>query len=435
MDRRHFIKSAAVLTATGSMLGTERALCAPATKDAAPCTASGAAMKNILNAHPSMHYRPMGRTGVAVSALGFGMLRLPLQEDRKTVDEASAIAMVRYAIEQGLNYVDTAHVYLDGQSEQVVGKALQQGYRERVYLTSKAPWWIMEQPQDFERLFDISRKRLQTDVIDFYHIHFVCSKGWDAKIVPFRLIEKIETLKQAGKIRFSGFSFHDSSIMFKRAVDANPDWNFCLIQQNYLDTEHEAGIIGLKYAAARGLGISVMEPLRNGFLAAPPQEVQAVFAAAADKRSPVEWALDYLWHMPEVSVVVSGMSSLEQVRENLACAGRSSAGMLSADAVATLGRAVKRYREYAGVVPCTGCYHCLPCPQNVAIGYILALVYNQYKASGNLSRARQLYAYMPAALRGLKASACDGCGLCVARCPQGINIPQVLQKVRDELET
>lgn len=427
MDRRHFIKSAAVLTAAGSMLGTNSpALCAAASVNAVPSS-------DILNAHPAMRYRPMGRTGVAVSALGFGMLRLPMLQDGKTVDEKAGIDMVRYAIEQGLNYVDTAHVYLGGQSEQVVGKALQKGYRERVYLTSKSPWWIMEKPQDFERIFDLSRKRLHTDVIDFYHIHFVCSKGWDAKIVPFRLIEKIEKLKQQGKIRFSGFSFHDSSMMFKKAVDANPDWNFCLIQQNYLDTEHEAGIIGLKYAAARGLGVSVMEPLRNGFLAAPPQEVQAIFAAAG-QRSPVEWALDYLWNMPEVSVVVSGMSNLGQVQDNIAYAGRSCAGMLSADAMETLGRAAKRYRHYDGVVPCTGCYHCLPCPKNVAIGYILALVYNQYKANGNLTRARQLYTYMPADLRGLKASACDGCGLCVSRCPQGINIPQVLQKVRDELE-
>lgn len=429
MDRRNFIKTAALLTATGTMLGTD----VPSLHaNAHPATVKAEAIRNY---NPAMHYRPMGRTDVVVSALGFGMLRLPMQEDRRTVDEQASIAMVRYAIEQGLNYVDTAHVYIDGQSEQMVGKALQNGYRERVYLTSKSPWWIMEKPEDFERLFDISRKRLQTDVIDFYHIHFVCSRGWDAKIVPFRLIEKIEKLKQEGKIRFSGFSFHDSVMMFKKAVDANPDWNFCLIQQNYLDTEHEAGMIGLKYAAARGLGISIMEPLRNGFLVTPPKEVQTVFETAASRRSPVEWALDYLWNMPEVSVVVSGMSNMAQVQENLAYANRSSAGMLDADAVATLGQAARRYREYDGVVPCTGCYHCLPCPQNVAIGYILALVYNQYKANGNLTRARQLYAYMPAGLRGLKASACDGCGACVARCPQGINIPQALQKVRQELET
>lgn len=425
MERRTFIKSAAMLAAAGAIHG------APALH-AAENTPQTTAIRNY---HPDMRYRRMGKTGVEVSALGFGMLRLPMLADGKTVDAALSVAMVRKAIELGLNYVDTAHVYLGGQSENVTGQALAGGWRDRVYLTSKSPWWMLERPEDFERVFDITRQRLQTDVIDFYHLHMMMHRGWNEKVVPFKLIEKIEKLKQEGKIRFSGFSFHDNVTLFKRIVDANPDWNFCLIQQNYLDTEHEAGLVGLKYAAARGLGIAIMEPLRNGFLVKPPKEVQAVFDAAPHKHSPVEWAFDYLWNMPEVSVVVSGMSAQQHVEDNIAYARRSSIGMLDIDDVMTLGRAVRAYRSCPGFVPCTGCYNCIPCPRNVAIGYILSLVYNQYKADGDKERAKRLFQYsMSPVLRGDKASACDGCGQCLPKCPQGINIPEVLRTVRNELE-
>jgi hypothetical protein len=416
-----------MVTAAGAMMGTDTPMIYAMKKYFAKKS------KSIRNLNPDMKYRIMGKTGIYVSALGFGTLRFPMLKDRKTVDEKLAVEIVRHAIDHGLNYMDAAYAYNDGQSEQTLGKALQDGYRDRVYLTSKSPWWMMERPEDFERIFDESRNRLRTDVVDFYHIHFVNNKAWNEKIIPFRLIEKIEKLKQDGKIRFSGFSFHDSMVMFKKAVDANPDWNFCLIQQNYLDTEHEAGLIGLKYAASKGLGVSIMEPLRNGFLVTPPKEVQAIFDASTTKRSPVEWALDYLWNMPEVSVVLSGMSTMQQVKDNLEYSSRSSIDMLDINDVATIGQAVKLYQEYDGVMPCTGCYNCLPCHNNVAIGYIFSLVYNQYKIDNNLERAKQLYNCMPHVLRGFKASVCDSCGECVPRCPQGINIPQALHKVREEL--
>lgn len=437
MNRRHFISTAVGFTGAALVSGAPLLhAAAPATRASgqkAPMAQQGVETRTIRNFNPAMHYRPMGTTGVDVSALGFGMLRLAMNADGKSVNQPLANQLLRHAIDNGLNYVDTAYVYLNGQSEVAVGKALRDGYRERVYLTSKSPWWIMERPEDFLRMFDESRTRLQSDTIDFYHIHFMCRKGLENTVIPFNLIEKIEKLKQDGKIRFSGFSFHDSTVVLKKVVDANPDWNFCLLQQNYLDTEHEAGLVGLKYAASRGLGVSVMEPLRNGFLVQPPAEVQAIFNAAPVQRSPVEWAFDYLWNMPEVSVVVSGMNSLQQVQDNMLYAGRSARCMFTPADAAVVGSAARRYRAYEGSVPCTGCYHCLPCPKNVAIGYILALVYNQYKANGNLERAKQLYSYMPAVLRGEKASACDNCGECVARCPQKIAIPEVLKKVQEEL--
>ncbi|WP_418216123.1 aldo/keto reductase [Bilophila wadsworthia] len=427
MDRRTFLKGATTLAAAGSFIGGSGPLSQIWAKAQEP--------KNIRNYHEGMQYRPHGLTGVSVSALGFGMLRLPMLADGKTVDEAQSIRMVRHAIDNGLNYVDTGYIYLGGQSEMTTGKALAGGYRDQVYVTSKSPWWIMERPEDFERFFDESRKRLQTDVIDFYHIHMIMHRAWKEKVLPFKLIEKIETLKAQGKIRFSGFSFHDNVTLFKRVVDANPDWNFCLIQQNYLDTEHEAGLLSLKYAASRGMGVSIMEPLRNGFLVKPPKEVQAVFDAAPRKRPPVEWALDYLWNMPEVSVVLSGMGSMQNVEDNLSYAKRSGPGMLDAEDVAVIGRAARRYRSYEGAIPCTGCYNCIPCPRNVAIGYLFNMVFNQYKADGDLERAHRLIRYsMSPIQRGDKPQSCDGCGQCLPKCPQGINIPEELKRVQRELK-
>ena len=426
MDRRAFLKGGAGLMAAGAMAAAARI---------SPAWAAAQEPSNIRNFHPEMRYRPHGLTGVAVSALGFGMLRLPLLADGKTVDEARTIAMLRHAIDHGLNYVDTGYVYLGGQSEAVTGKALAGGYRDRIWLTSKSPWWIMERPEDFERFFDESRRRLQTDVIDFYHIHMIMHRGWKEKVVPFRLIDRMMELKARGAIRFAGFSFHDGAPLFKRVVDANPGWDFCLIQQNYLDTEHEAGLVGLNYAAANGMGVSIMEPLRNGFLVKPPAMVQAVLDAAPRRRPPVEWAFDYLWNKPDVSVVVSGMASMQNVRDNLAYAGRSAPGMLDAEDRAVIGRAARAYRSAPGTIPCTGCYNCIPCPQNVAIGYLFNMVFNQYKADGDKARAHRLVNYsMSPVQRGDRPGACNECGQCLPKCPQGINIPEELKRVRRELE-
>ncbi len=425
MDRRSFIKSIMGAAAAGGLAGSMQI---------SPAWAASQDPANIRNFHPNMRYRPHGLTGASVSALGFGMLRLPMLEDGKTVDEKKVIEMTRHAIDHGLNYVDTGYVYLGGQSEAVTGKALADGYRDKVYLTSKSPWWIMERPEDFGKFFDESRKRLQTDHIDFYHIHMIMHRGWKEKVLPFRLMDKMMKLKADGKISHAGFSFHDGAPLFKRVVDASP-WDFCLIQQNYLDTEHEAGLVGLNYASANGMGVSIMEPLRNGFLVKPPKEVKAILDGAAHKRHPVEWAFDYLWDKPEVSVVVSGMNNLQNVRDNLEYASRSAPGMLSGEERALLGRAAKQYRSYPGHVPCVGCYNCIPCPQNVAIGYLFNMVNNQYRADGDLERAHRLVKYsMSPIQRGDKPDACNDCGECLPKCPIGIDIPGELKRIRKDLQ-
>lgn len=282
MDRRDFFKRTGLTLAAGALLGP-RVLADEAEKRVVQEELSG----KILNYNPRMQYRPMGRTGVDVSALGFGMLRLPMQANG-SVDFDQSVAMVRRAIEGGVNYIDTGRVYLNGQSEQAVGKALAGGWRDSVYVTSKSPWWAMERPEDFEKFFDESRRAIGTDVIDFYHIHMIMHRGLNEKVVPYKLIEKMEKLKADGKIRFMGFSFHDRLQLFKKVVEASSAWDFCLIQHNYLDYEYEAGVLGPKYAAANGMGVAVMKPVRTGFLANLPQSMRDALRSTGVEKPDVE---------------------------------------------------------------------------------------------------------------------------------------------------
>lgn len=429
MDRRDFLKRTAATVAAGTLLGPQLFA-----SEAEKQLTQEELAKRILNYNPKMQYRPMGRTGAEVSALGFGMLRLPMLADRKTVDFDQSVAMVHRAIEGGVNYIDTGRVYLGGQSEEAVGKALSGGWRDRVYVTSKAPWWAMERPEDFEKFFDESRRAIGTDVIDFYHIHMIMHRGWKEKVIPFRLIEKIEKLKAQGKIRFSGFSFHDRLQLFKQVVEANQDWDFCLIQHNYLDYEYEAGVLGPKYAAANGMGLAVMKPVRTGLLAGLPEPMREALRSTGVEKPDVEWALDYLWDIPEVSLAVSGMGSMAEVEANLDYASRAKPNMLSPGEREALGTAIRAFRQAPGHIDCTGCYQCIPCPHNVAIGYIFAYVYNNYLVHQDKERALADYTVaMSPIQRGAPASACVGCGSCVAKCPQGLDIPNLLSRVKETM--
>ena len=386
----------------------------------------------ILNYNPQMQYRPMGRTGVKVSALGFGMLRLPMKNGHVDFDQTTP--MVHRAIEGGVNYIDTGRVYMDGESEQAVGKALAGGWRDRVYVTSKMPWWEMQSADDFEKFFDQSRRAIGTDVIDFYHIHMIMHRAWKDYVLPYKLIEKMERLKAQGKIRFMGFSFHDSLQLFKKVVEYTPAWDFCLIQHNYLDYEYEAGVLGPKYAAANGMGLAVMKPVRTGFLAHLPQTMKDALASTGVHKADAEWALDYLWDIPEVSVAVSGMGSMADVEQNLKYAYKAKPNMLTPAEREAIGNAIYAYRHAPGHIDCTGCYQCIPCPHNVAIGYIFAYVYNNYLLHRDMKRAMADYTVsMSPMQRGDPASSCVGCGECLAKCPQHLDIPNLLARVKETM--
>ena len=362
-----------------------------------------------------METRKFGNTGLTPSILGFGMMRLKKKEDG-SFDEQWAIDTLRYAIDNGLSYVDTAYVY--GNSEQITGLCLQDGYREKVTLATKMPVPRMRCEEDFDRILDEQLERLRTDHIDVFLLHSLSRRAWDEKVVKLHVLEHAERAKAAGKIRHLGFSFHDSLDSFRYILNAYDKWEFCQIQLNYMDVNYQAGIQGLKEAHAKGLAVVIMEPLRGGRLANVPPQVAELLPG-----DPVESALDFLWNMPEVNVVLSGMSEREQVEQNLRYADRAHAGMLTREQVASIIQAGDRMRASISI-PCTGCNYCDICPQGIAIPELFAL-HNQRQLDGDTRTAEK--AYLGYGERN--AESCINCCECMKQCPQGINIPVELEKI------
>lgn len=380
-----------------------------------------------------MLYRECGKTKEQVSILGFGCMRLPvIGGDPTKIDEEKAIPMLRYAIDHGVNYVDTAYPYhgtgMDkgGMSEPFVAKALKDGYREKVKLATKLPSWLIKSRADMDRYLNEQLERLETDSIDFYLMHSLGSHTWPL-LKEAGFTDFLDKALRDGKIKHAGFSFHDRLGLFKEVVDAY-DWSFCQIQYNYLDEEYQAGTAGLKYAADKGLGVIIMEPLRGGKLAANlPQEALAILDTAAVKRTPADWALRWVWNHPEVSVVLSGMNTLEQVVENLETAQTAQPQALSAQETAML-RQVKQLFHDRTKVNCTACGYCMPCPQGVNIPACFAM-YNDYSIFGEtLERLKFVYNFRLG--EEGKASRCVQCGLCESHCPQGIAIREELSKLK-----
>lgn len=383
-----------------------------------------------------MLYRRYGKTNEKVSALGFGCMRLPvIGDDPTNIDEGKAIPMVRYAIDAGVNYVDTAYPYhgtgfaQGGASELFVAKALKDGYREKVNLATKLPSWLIKTRADMDKYLNEQLERLETDVIDFYLVHALNAGVWpvlkEAGVKDF-----LDGAIQDGRIRYAGFSFHDQAGLFKEIVDYY-DWSFCQIQYNYLDEEYQAGKEGLEYAAQRGLGIAVMEPLRGGNLVNPPKAVQAVMDRADIKRTPAEWALRWVWNHPEVSVVLSGMTTMDQVAENVRVAREARENSLTAGELAIIDEAKAIFQSRIKV-NCTACAYCMPCPVGIDIpGYFST--YNDYWVFDGTPEAKRLYEIR--LRRTAPASRCVECGQCEGHCPQGIAIREELKNVKELFET
>ncbi len=369
-----------------------------------------------------MQYRQFGTMKENVSALGFGCMRLPTTDgdpNSGAFDETEAIRMIRHGIDNGVNYIDTAYFYHSGQSESLVGKALKDGYREKTYLATKSPVFSMKTESDFERILEEQLVRLQTDTIDFYLLHALSLNTWNNVVLKFELLDKMERAKAAGKIRHIGFSFHDSYEAFQKIVDGYGHWDFCQIQLNYIDIHHQAGIEGLEYAASKGLGVIVMEPLLGGKLASP---TKAVADELSPEKSPVEWALDFLWNRPEVSLLLSGMHSFQQVEDNLMYASRSSVGMLSEKDLSMLSRAKTVYDTMA-LVSCTKCSYCMPCPFGLDIPGTFE-AYNSTVSLG-MEKASALYEKLPK-----KAEACRACKHCEKACPQHLPIHELMPVIQ-----
>jgi predicted aldo/keto reductase-like oxidoreductase len=376
-----------------------------------------------------MQYRPFGPLDWKTSALGFGAMRLPLVgDDPESVDLDETIRMIRYAIDHGVNYVDTAYPYHGGMSEKCVGKALQEGYRGRVRLATKLPSWLIEKVEDCDRYLDEQLERLQTDTIDFYLLHGLNEERWP-KLQDLDVLRWAEKAMADGRIQHLGFSFHDSFEVFREIIDASDLWLFCQIQYNFMDVEYQAGTRGLKYAADRGLAVVVMEPLRGGRLTkSVPPSVQAIWDSARIQRPPAQWALEWVWNQPEVVVVLSGMSTMEQVEQNVAWAAQSRPGMLTDDDLQVIARVRDAYESLCPV-PCTDCKYCLPCPSGVNIPRILE-IYNDLIIYADLERSQRVYSWLS---EDERANLCIECGECLDKCPQQIEIPAWLAKAHEAL--
>jgi len=376
-----------------------------------------------------MEYRTFGRLDYRPSALGFGAMRLPtIDGDPARIDEDLATQMIRTAIDGGVNYVDTAWPYHREQSEPFVGRALSDGYRARVKLATKLPSWLVETTDDFDRYLDEQLKRLRTERVDFYLLHGLGAERWHA-LRDLGILARAEQAVADGRIGHLGFSFHDDYPVFEEIVDAY-DWTFCQIMYNYMDVDFQAGTRGLRHAAGRGLAVVVMEPLRGGQLTrTPPQEVERIWTSAPVRRTPADWALQWVWHHPEVSVVLSGMSTMEHVIENLESAKRASVGALTPEELAVVHRVREAYRSLSPI-PCTDCKYCLPCPSGVAIPRIFG-IYNDLRMYEDLGRAQFSYNRMlPTEER---ADRCVACGTCEAVCPQQIGIIDWLRASHEAL--
>ena len=370
-----------------------------------------------------MKYRSMGQTGTKVSALGFGAMRLPLVTDENgnaSIHEEEAIKMIRTAIDHGVNYVDTAYPYHNGMSEILVGKALKDGYREKTMVATKSPVWLIESEDDFDRYLEEQLHKLEIECIDFYLLHALSAGRFQDVVLKYNLIPKMVEAKKKGKIKYMGFSFHDNWDAFKTIIDSTDAWDFCQIQMNYIDVNNQATIQGMEYAASKGLGIIIMEPLLGGKLANPPKNVQA---ALCGSKTPVEWAFDFLWNREEVSIILSGMSDMQQTLDNLEYADRSSIGMLEEKELKMLAKAKEIYDTMA-LVSCTKCEYCMPCPFGLHIPKTFE-AYNK-TASVGMKEAKELYDSIQT-----KADACKKCRKCEKVCPQAIKISEVMTEIEN----
>ena len=356
---------------------------------------------------------------VEVFPLGFGCMRFP--EKGGKIDRKTSTEMIRHAIDEGVNYVDTAYYYHDQESEEFVGEALGDGYRERVYLATKCPVYDLTDEITFEQRLETQLERLKTDHIDFYLLHTLNKDLWNNKVLKYNVIDSMVKAREEGKIKYLGFSFHDDVDLFKEIVDYF-DWDFCQIQLNYVDTKHQAGIEGLEYAYAKGMSCIIMEPLRGGRLVKGlPERVKNVLPK---KKSKVELALDYLWDREEVSVVLSGMSTPKQVEDNLRYAKRSSIGMLTSYERKALNKADELWHTMP-LVGCTGCEYCMPCPEGVNIPKVFSAFNNI--STGGRRLVKEIFPDIES-----NASLCKKCGKCENACPQHIEIIETLRKVKNQ---
>jgi predicted aldo/keto reductase-like oxidoreductase len=375
-----------------------------------------------------MQYRSVPKTGEQISALGFGAMRLPTK--RGKIDKEKAIALIRSAIDNGINYIDTAYLYHGGASETVVGKALKDGYRERVFIATKLPPWLVFAQKDMETIFNVQLTRLEVSTIDYYLLHSLDATSWK-KFLDLGAPAYLDELKALGKIKYAGFSFHGDIVTFKNIIDSY-NWDFCQIQINILDEQFQAGVEGMRYAHDQGIAVFAMEPLRGGMLVNAPKSVLEAYAEVQPTWTPVEWALRHLWNYKEITMLLSGMGEEVQLTENVKIAKTALPGSLTQKEKDAITKVQNIYRKEIKV-ECTGCGYCMPCPCGVNIQQCFTLYNSKYMYNGH---EYIMYVIQLDGVMGIESRAglCTKCGACIQKCPQHLQIPDLLSDVKAEFE-
>jgi predicted aldo/keto reductase-like oxidoreductase len=380
-----------------------------------------------------MQYRDYGKTGFKVSALGMGCMRLPCadgEDGSYGVDLEKAFEIIRYAADHGVNYFDTAYSYHGTHSESILGEALDGGRREKVMIATKQPFSVMKTQADVRRNLENTLKKLRTDYLDIYLIHNIQTGLWD-EIKRRKIIEEYEKFRSEGLIRAIGFSYHGGYDGFADIL-GHYDWDMCQVQYNMMDTDREVTTKAIEIAGQKGTAIAIMEPLRGGGLSNAPTVVQELYDKAETKRTPTQWAFRHLLDFPQISTILSGMSSLEQLKQNLATFSAEDAvpGCLT-DAEKAMLVGAKAAYESIVTIPCTGCGYCMPCPHGVAIPSAFSL-YNEGMMFGNFDQPRR--SYMFSTEGGRSADLCVQCGACERKCPQAIPIIEQLKVAHEALK-
>jgi predicted aldo/keto reductase-like oxidoreductase len=385
-----------------------------------------------------MQYREFGKgkQKVKVSVLGFGCMRLPTDNGKMDgiVDEKESTRIIRHAIDTGVNYIDTAKVYLSGKAEAILGRILQDGYREKVLIATKLPVWDVKTPKDADRIFDEQRRDLKTDKIDVYLLHNLQRSYWKS-CCDCRLIDWVLKKKEKGEIGYAGFSFHDDYDFFTEVINSSEHWDFCQLQYNYANETVQAGTRGLRYAYEKGLSLVIMEPLLGGALAKPAGKMGNLFGTKKGKKfQPVNLALRWLWNRPEPTVVLSGMSSFEQVAQNLQIAEQGYIGTLQPEEQEFIRELQNAYNQ-SMPIKCTKCRYCMPCPSGIDIplnfevynNHIVALETDKYSMLGKI--------FYTSMLENQRASHCTRCGQCEESCPQKLPIQNYLVEINQTLKS
>lgn len=376
-----------------------------------------------------MLYRNYGKTNEKVSILGFGLMRLPIKDEK--IDRDKAGELVNYAISRGVNYLDTAYPYHGGESEEFLGEFLKKNNcRDKVFLATKLPSWLIKSREDMDKYLNEQLEKLQTNYIDFYLVHALNKDSFE-NLKKHGLFEFLDAIKKDKRVKHVGFSFHDKLEVFKEIVDSY-DWEFCQIQYNLLDIKYQAGEEGLEYATDKGFGMAIMEPLRGGRLAGKiPSDIQELWDTAETKRTAAEWALQFLWNDERINVVLSGMNDFEHVKSNIDAAEKGFANSLSVEEKELITKVREKYLSKLKV-NCTDCKYCMPCPKGVNIPRNFEFL-NGASLFDALDEFKENYAKF--INESEKAHNCVKCGKCETHCPQHIKIRDMLEETHNTFKS